>query len=359
MTRSVLAGALAAALSACTATVPPDALPAAPAAGTISGTLTYRARIALPPDATAEVRLVDGAGGTIARETVPTAGRQVPLPFTLRYRPEAIQIGVGYDLYADIRDATGRVIWAAGPQMVLDVGPEPGPVALVLTAPAQTDVTALAGIRWRLIGFVRDGEATMLPPGEELTLTFGADGSYTGRGGCQSFGGTAGAADGPLTLGPARSTMRACPAPTAAPAFVAALGGARVDAVRGITMTLAARDGARLTFERGLDAWDEARALGAALQAVGQEPGWTLTVVPGTGLTFVTDYGRRRIVTPDPGAQTRGTETVYHAVTESADLRVVVTEAPCTDAMSAAPYPLTVAVTLGGETVTGCGRRLD
>ena len=124
-------------------------------------------------------------------------------------------------------------------------------------------------------------------------------------------------------------------------------------------MTLAARDGARLTFERGLDAWGEARALGAALRAVGQEPAWSLTVVPGTGLTFVTDYGQRRIATPDPGAQTRGAETVYHAVTESVDLRIVVTEAPCTDAMSAAPYPLTVVVTLGGETVTGCGRRLD
>ena len=350
-------------LAACATTAPatpePDAPTAAATPGVITGTLAYRARIALPPDATAEVRLVDGAGGMIARDTFATRGRQVPLPFTVRYRPEAIQVGVGYDLYADIRDAAGRVLWAAGPQMVLDVGPEPAPVELVMTQPAPTDVVALAGVRWRLVGFVRDGEATMLPPGEELTLTVGADGSYTGRGGCQPFGGSAGAADGPLTFGEARSTMMACPEPTAAPAFLAALGGAHVEAVRGATMTLAARDGARLTFQNGLDAWDEARALGVALRAAGQEPGWTLDVAPGREIVFLTDYGQRRVAAPDPREQTAGGRTVHTATSDAGALHVVVTETPCADAMSGAPYPLAVTVTLGNETVSGCGRRLD
>lgn len=349
-------------LAACMTTVPTLPEPAAsPSAGVLAGTVAYRARIALPPDAVAEVRLVDAAGGVVARETIPAAGRQVPLPFALRYTPEAIRAGVAYTLHADIRDGAGRALWAtAAPRPVLGGGPEAAPVHLVLTpASGEDEAAAVIGLRWRLIGFVRGGEGVMLPPGERLTLTVGTDGSYTGQAGCVSFGGTAGAANGPLTLGPARSTMQACPPPTASTAFLGALGGATVDAARGGSMTLVSPGGTRLTFERGLDAWDEARQRGVTLRAVGQEPGWTLEVAAGRQIEFVTNYGERRVVAPDPGATRDGSRTVYHAVTEAADLRIVVSDEACSDAMSAAPYPLTVAVTLGGETVTGCGRAVD
>ncbi len=349
-------------LAACVTTAPGTPDPAAsPSAGVLAGTVVYRARIALPPDAVAEVRLVDAAGGVVARETIPAAGRQVPLPFALRYAPEAIRTGVAYTLHADIRDGVGRTLWAtAAARPVLGGGQEATTIDLVLTpASGGDEAAAVIGLRWRLVGFVRDGDAMMLPPGERLTLTVGTDGSYTGQAGCVAFGGTAGSAAGPLTLGPARSTMQACPPPTASTAFLGALGGAAVDAVRGGSMTLVSPDGTRLRFERGLDAWDEARQHGVTLRAVGQEPGWTLEVAAGRQIEFVTGYGERRVVAPDPDEQADGGRTVYTATTDAGALRVVVVETPCADAMSAAPYPLTVEVTLGNETVAGCGRALD
>lgn len=55
----------------------------------VSGTLNYRQRIALPPDAVAVVQLVDIHGqtppGTAVAEQVIAPAGQVPIPFTLRF----------------------------------------------------------------------------------------------------------------------------------------------------------------------------------------------------------------------------------------------------------------------------------
>ena len=358
MHRSVLL-ALGLAVAACQATAPPPAPSAGVGDAALAGTVTYRQRVALPPDAVAHVRLEDAAGGLVAEETVRANGRQVPLPFALRYDPARVREGVVYTIRAEIRDGQGQTLWTtATPRPVFEDGPEPGPVEVVLTQASADRAEIPTDVRYRLIGFVRDGEAVMLPPGEPLTLTFGDDASYGGAAGCNPYGGEYGSGTGTPTLGQPTSTMQMCPEPSASRDLLAALGGARVEAVRGGTLTLVSRAGERLTFERGDGPWEEARAAGVALRAVGQEPGWTLDVVPGERIELVTGYGDRRVVTPDPGATTEGERTVYHAVTESADLRVVVTPERCRDAMSAAPYPLTVEVTLDGETLSGCGRSL-
>ena len=69
---------------------PVDNRPPGLAAGVLRGTVTYRERIALPPNARLEVRLVDAGrqdtrNREIATVSVPTRGRQVPIPFELRY----------------------------------------------------------------------------------------------------------------------------------------------------------------------------------------------------------------------------------------------------------------------------------
>src|SRR5437868_813870 len=56
----------------------------------VSGTVTYRERVALPPDAIAEVSLIDATASDatsppVASTTVQSQGKQVPLPFSLRY----------------------------------------------------------------------------------------------------------------------------------------------------------------------------------------------------------------------------------------------------------------------------------
>jgi putative lipoprotein len=58
----------------------------------VTGTVAYRERMALPTDAVVEVRLShvsrqDVAAPVVAETTVRPAGRQVPIPFELRYDP--------------------------------------------------------------------------------------------------------------------------------------------------------------------------------------------------------------------------------------------------------------------------------
>ena len=63
--------------------------------GTVVGTVTYRHRIALPPDAVVEVRLQDtsragAAARTVGQTTIATSGAQVPIPFRIEFDPAAI-----------------------------------------------------------------------------------------------------------------------------------------------------------------------------------------------------------------------------------------------------------------------------
>lgn len=73
----------------------------------VTGAVTYRPRIALPPDAVIEVNLVDVsradvAAVTLASQTILVGDRQVPIPFTLVYDPEQIDPRFSYAVQARI-----------------------------------------------------------------------------------------------------------------------------------------------------------------------------------------------------------------------------------------------------------------
>ena len=73
-------------------------LPALAAPRTLTGTVTYRERIALPPGAVVEVSLLDvsladAPSRTIARTRI-TARRQVPIPYRLRFNDALCYQGV-------------------------------------------------------------------------------------------------------------------------------------------------------------------------------------------------------------------------------------------------------------------------
>jgi len=82
----------------------------------VTGTVTYRQRIALPPNATVIVRLQDvsrfnNAPRTITQQTNPLRGQQVPVPFSLIYNPNDIQPNGIYIIRAEIY-IDGRLTWA-------------------------------------------------------------------------------------------------------------------------------------------------------------------------------------------------------------------------------------------------------
>jgi putative lipoprotein len=105
--------------------------------------------------------------------------------------------------------------------------------------------------------------------------------------------------------------------------------------------------------------WEDARRRGVDFRAVGNEPGWFLEIQQGKHLLFVGDFGSRRVVTPDPGEQAQDGARTWHAVTESADLKVEVVQETCIDNMSGEQLPDRVTVTLDATVLYGCGRDLE
>jgi len=75
--------------------------------GILSGTVTYRERIALPRDTTLHLILTQGEGESkptknIAEEIIPTRGQQVPIVFALNYNRDLIKPQFSYRLKAEI-----------------------------------------------------------------------------------------------------------------------------------------------------------------------------------------------------------------------------------------------------------------
>jgi putative lipoprotein len=83
---------------------------------TLTGTVSYRERMALPVNATIDVRLLDVSlqdvpARILAQQTIEAAGQSVPIPFTLEYDPSQVQERLSYAVRAEIRSADGKLLW--------------------------------------------------------------------------------------------------------------------------------------------------------------------------------------------------------------------------------------------------------
>lgn len=87
---------------------------------TVTGNVTYRQRIALPPNAVVKVRLqdvsrADARAILLDEQAIPTNGKQVPIPFTLNYNPQQIQPNHTYAVSAQIW-VDGNLHWVSTTQ---------------------------------------------------------------------------------------------------------------------------------------------------------------------------------------------------------------------------------------------------
>ncbi|MCU0311798.1 MAG: META domain-containing protein [Acidimicrobiales bacterium] len=118
--------------------------------------------------------------------------------------------------------------------------------AALFTFAAQSD--DLAGTSWVVTGVNNGQEALVGTPGTpELTLAFGADGTISGNGGCNSFSGTYTTADDTITVAnDLATTLIGCePAVSELEAqYLAALVASTTFEVSGTTLTLRDADGA-------------------------------------------------------------------------------------------------------------------
>jgi putative lipoprotein len=97
----------------CAATAPEAAAPAVPAA-TVTGSVSYRERIALPPDARVIVRLVDvskadAPATVLGEQVIATQGLQVPFAYAITYDPRRIDPRFTYAVQARIELGDGRL----------------------------------------------------------------------------------------------------------------------------------------------------------------------------------------------------------------------------------------------------------
>ena len=103
---------LAAAAVGCSTEGTPPPQPAPNQKGVLSGTVTYRERMALPPNSLVKVRLWDAferpSSATVG-ETSFVAQGQVPLPFQLFFDPALIQASHTYGARASI--SVEGVVW--------------------------------------------------------------------------------------------------------------------------------------------------------------------------------------------------------------------------------------------------------
>lgn len=113
------------------------AQPPSPPPAIVSGTVTYRERMALPANATLDVWIVETTEGqatpaVLIESSLPVKGQQVPLPFELRVEPGRVQHQKTYGLQAAIRSG-GQTLFASDAPVPVITHGHPSLVALTLT----------------------------------------------------------------------------------------------------------------------------------------------------------------------------------------------------------------------------------
>ena len=106
---------------------------------------------------------------------------------------------------------------------------------------------------------------------------------------------------------------------------------------------------------------EDARARGVVYRALGNEPGWTLEIGPGTRLEWVTNFGTERHAfdgATESAAPGEGAGRKFVAANGSESIEATLTREPCVDA-GEVTYDHTAVVVFAGTTHHGCGNRLD
>ena len=124
-------------LAACSTT---NAVPAGGGASVdkVTGTVTYRERIALPPTAVIKVQLVDVSRAdapaiVLGEQVTHAAGNQVPFAFEIQFDPSRIEANYSYAVQARIEE-DGKLRFISDQHYAVITGGAPTRVDIVLRA---------------------------------------------------------------------------------------------------------------------------------------------------------------------------------------------------------------------------------
>jgi len=236
------------------ATEPATPEPAVPATATLAGTVTYRQRIALPPEAIVTVRLedtslADAPAVPVALHSFGAEGRQVPLPFAITFDSASIKPDNTYSVRASI-EIGGELRWTSTTAYQVLTRGNPSQVDIVVDEvnaappePPPANATRLRDTEWMLVEF--DGRSVPPPVegGRAPMIVFATEGSaVSAQGHCNRHFGTFEADDaaGTISLKMVGSTRMACPEPVMQDdaEFLAILGRVKTFAIDGESLTL-------------------------------------------------------------------------------------------------------------------------
>ena len=180
---------------------------------TLTGTVSYRERVALPPDAVAEVSVIDAtvqdvAATVVAKTAVPSEGKQVPLPFTLSYDASRIDKTHLYTVRATIK-SSGQILFTTDQVRGVITQGNPTHVDLMLSRVDPESAGAsgdLAGSSWALVDLNGDG----VVEGTHVTLDFAEKGRATGSGSCNRYFSTVEISGSSIRFGAVGATRMAC-----------------------------------------------------------------------------------------------------------------------------------------------------
>jgi uncharacterized lipoprotein YbaY len=179
---------------------------------TVSGHVTYRARIALAPGAVIRVRLEesarhDTAAIVLAESETVTQGEQVPIPFRLDADLSAVE-HAARSLRATI-EVDGRLRFASTTHTVVPVD-RTEEIELVVEL-AQATAPSLGGTEWTVVEL--DGVTLELAEGQRAPhLVFDLEeAQVTGSGGVNRITGTFALSESELRFGSLATTLMAGP----------------------------------------------------------------------------------------------------------------------------------------------------
>lgn len=225
--------------------------PALAATKSLRGSVSYRERIALPPHAVLEVRLVDASladapSKTIAVTRIKTRHR-MPIPYRLRYDEDRIRRNRSYALQARIT-VNGKLWFISTTRHSVFTG-QPNETDIRVERVAE-EAASPSG-KWLAESIRRGGVIDNLQTVLEIT----ADGRVSGSGGCNRITGKADISGNRISFAPMASTRMACvPAVMNQEAkFLGALNDVRrwrIDGPRGKLILLDGRDNEVLLLAR-------------------------------------------------------------------------------------------------------------
>ena len=181
----------------------------------VTGTVGYRERMALSPEAVVSVQLLDvsradAAAITVGEQTIESPG-QAPVAFAITYDPDAIDERNSYAVRAEILDR-GQLIFTTDRHYPVITRGAMNEVSLVLlrTGGKAEESTGPGGTRWRLTAL---GERPVAaePEGKEIHINIDSRaGQAGGHSGCNNFTGSVVIDGEQISFGPLAVTSMAC-----------------------------------------------------------------------------------------------------------------------------------------------------